>query len=101
LTETAQLQKNLKGRLYQHYDEAGRLQAEQCDFKGNLTTKFRQVIQDSELTKAYAMPPYVAYRVDWTPQGVDTAASRGQRAAALLAQIRFDTSTSFAALNRI
>lgn len=101
LTETAQLQKNLKGRLYQHYDEAGRLQAEQCDFKGNLTTKFRQVIQDSELTKAYAMPPYVAYRVDWTPQGVDTAASRGQRAAALLDQIRFDTSTSFDALNRI
>ena len=101
MTETAQLEKNLKGKLYQQYDEAGLLQVEQCDFKGNITKKFRQVIQDSELKKAYATQPYVAYRVDWTPQGADDADNRRLRAITLLNGTSFDTSSSLDALNRI
>src|SRR5262249_33886929 len=40
---------NLRGRLYQHYDEAGRLVIAAYDFKGNPCEKVRQVIADSAL----------------------------------------------------
>jgi hypothetical protein len=81
LTEATALARNLKGKLYQHYDEAGLLQIEHYDFKGNIAKKLRQVIQDSELLKSYDSQPFVTYRVDWSSQG----------AAVLLDHAQFET----------
>jgi|GEM_PF-5763668 len=50
---------NLKGQLYQHYDEAGKATITEYDFKGNPLEKVRQVIADEELTGTEK------YVVDW------------------------------------
>ena len=60
---------NLKGKLYQHYDEAGLTTIEAYDFKGQVPEKTRRVIKDDELLSVFAGPPLdwqvQAYRVDW------------------------------------
>ncbi len=50
--------RNRRGRLYQHRDEAGTITFERYDFKGNLLEKVRWVIEPGQL----ASP---TFRVDW------------------------------------
>ena len=50
---------NLKGKLFVHNDEAGKLTYEDYDFKGNNLLFYRQVITDDALTA------YQKYVVDW------------------------------------
>ncbi|MFN2428819.1 MAG: hypothetical protein ABR574_02305 [Cryomorphaceae bacterium] len=50
---------NLKGQLYIHNDEAGRLTYTEYDFKGNNLNFYRQLINDN------AISAYQKYVVDW------------------------------------
>jgi RHS repeat-associated protein len=75
--------RNLRGKPYQHRDEAGQLTFELYDFKGNLLEKVRKIIDPIQLANA-------AFRVDWeagnTPQ---------------LNWSSYGISTTYDALNRI
>ncbi|MES2133231.1 MAG: SpvB/TcaC N-terminal domain-containing protein [Bacteroidota bacterium] len=57
---------NLKGKLVEHYDEAGLVQMIAFDFKNNIQEKKQQVIKDSELLSIFGGPTVTCYRVDWT-----------------------------------
>lgn len=50
---------NLKGKLYEHFDEAGKLNYPEYDFKGNGLEYSRQVIEDAAVTVNQK------YVVDW------------------------------------
>jgi RHS repeat-associated protein len=93
---------NLLGKLYQHYDEAGRLTFERYDFKGNLLEKIRQVISDEAILSVFSPPPpewkVQAFRVDWQPSPGGTLEGRS---VTLLDPIEYRTSTSYDALNRL
>jgi RHS repeat-associated protein len=93
---------NLLGKLYQHYDEAGRLTCELFDFKGNLAEKIREVISDRNILSVFNPPQpdwqVQAFRIDWQPTGGGTLEDR---AAALLDTVEFRISTAYDALNRI
>jgi RHS repeat-associated protein len=75
---------NLKGKLYTHNDEAGKLTYEDYDFKGNNLNFFRQVIEDDAITS------YQKYVVDWNNFPVGG-----------LSTIENRTTQDFDALNRI
>ncbi|HMN07028.1 MAG TPA: RHS repeat-associated core domain-containing protein [Flavobacteriales bacterium] len=77
-------EKNLKGRLYQHYDEAGKVQVEGYDFKGNPLEKTRRMIKDDQ-----AQPLFV-HVVDWT--GLDES---------ILNAKTYTTTLAYDALNRV
>ena len=77
-------EKNLKGRLYQHYDEAGKVQIEGYDFKGNPLEKTRRMIKDDQ-----AQPLFV-HVVDWT--GLDES---------ILDTKTYNTTLAYDALNRV
>src|SRR5258708_4478225 len=81
---------NLRGKVYQHYDEAGVATNVSFDFKGNLTANYRQfAIQ-------YQQP------VDWTPLGAPKDPVQMAAAAVTLLQPDiFTSSTTFDALNRL
>ncbi len=85
---------NLRGKLYQHYDEAGLLTFEAYDFKGNLLQKTRQVIGDEAILSLFNPPPpnweVITLRVDW-----ETAP------ATLLDEAAFTTNITYDALNRV
>ena len=51
--------KNLKGQLYVHNDEAGKLVYTDYDFKGNLLNHYRQLINDNGIVA------YQKYVVNW------------------------------------
>jgi RHS repeat-associated protein len=55
---------NRLGKLFQQYDEAGRLHFPVYDFQGNNTRKVRKLIKNSVITPS--MDNYTAYLVDWT-----------------------------------
>lgn len=78
---------NLKGKVYRNYDEAGRLEMIEYDFKGNLLKKVRQVIDDSFIKPA--LNSYTAYLVDWSSFP------------AILNGFLYETDTEFDALNRV
>lgn len=65
--------RNLRGRLYRHDDEAGRLTYERYDVRGNLVLKRRRVISDEALLRPFAGgdPGAVPhpFRVDWAFHG--------------------------------
>ncbi|MBL7920510.1 MAG: VCBS repeat-containing protein [Bacteroidia bacterium] len=63
---------NLNGKVYQSYDEAGMEETPSFDFKGNLLSKNRQVIESSVLKAE--MNTYDTFIVDWTglPSILDT-----------------------------
>ncbi|WP_156119623.1 SpvB/TcaC N-terminal domain-containing protein [Leptolyngbya sp. KIOST-1] len=92
---------NLRGKLYQHYDEAGLLRFESYDFKGNGLEKVRRVIQDRPILDVlnHASVDWAnqAYRVDWQPPGSTPA----NEAARLLDAQEFCTSATYDALNRV
>lgn len=50
---------NLKGKLYEHFDEAGKLEYPQYDFKGNNLENSRRIIADN------AVSAYQKFVVDW------------------------------------
>lgn len=103
LTADAARQQNLLGKPYKHYDEAGLTAVPGYDFKGNPISQSRQVIRDDVLLTAYQNGAehnwsIDAYRVDWqAPAGV-TMEGHAQN---LLDPVRYETSTSYDALNRI
>lgn len=75
---------NLKGRLYQHYDEAGKVQVEGYDFKGNPLEKTRWVIKDSAAWSG------LKWAVDWTPMDESILDTRA-----------YTTTHAYDALNRV
>lgn len=81
--------RNLRGRLYRHYDQAGVASSERFDFKGNARESRRA------LTKEYKGI------VDWAPLGNLTDPAALEAAAApLLEDETFASQTTFDALNR-
>jgi RHS repeat-associated protein len=84
--ETAGSANNLNGKAYQSYDEAGYLETPSYDFKGNLLTKNRQVI-DSTVLKTY-LSTYTTFVMDW-----DTSPA--------LDNTVYETDMEYDALNRI
>ncbi len=93
---------NLLGKLYRDYDEAGLLTLENCDFKGNVLEKTRQVMNDAAILAFFSPPPenwqVQAVRVEWDPPSPVTVDSY---AATLLDATVYRTSTTYDALNRI
>ncbi len=96
-------QKNLLGKLFQHYDEAGLVSVPDYDFKGNPLSQSRQTLGDAALLSAYqngAQRNWAidAYRIDWqAPAGVTLAA----HAQSLLDATVYETTSRYDALNRI
>jgi RHS repeat-associated protein len=81
--------RNLRGKVFQHYDGAGVVSSWEFDFKGNLLRSSRQ------LTVEYRQ------QVNWSVLAAETDLSRIVAAASPLLEKRvFDASTTFDALNR-
>ncbi len=100
LTGSDSAAKNLLGRAYREYDEAGLVMLDAYDFKGNLTDKARRIISDEAISTAYqgaAANGWVvqAFRVDWG------GAVLQEREATLLETKAYRTTTSFDALGRV
>lgn len=96
-------QKNLLGKLYRQYDEAGLAGVSHYDFKGNPVSQSRQVISDAKLLTAYDNAvqrnwAIEAYRVDWQAPANTTLAAHAQT---LLDGAVYETSSRYDALNRI
>lgn len=86
---------NLRGKLYQHYDEAGLVTVSEYDFKGNILASSRQVISDEfMLSNVRAQTG-----TDWTLQAprVDWAAFSDE----ILDTHKYQTRSTYDALNRI
>lgn len=93
---------NVLGKLYEHYDEAGRLTFEAYDFKGNVIEKVREVISDNAILTVFNPAPpnwqVQAFRVNWQPpDGTSLESYAGQ----LLDPRTYDTTFTYDALNRI
>jgi RHS repeat-associated protein len=99
LSEAAARGANLLGTLFQHYDEAGLLEFERYDFKGNVLEKNRRVITDDAILQVFpeSTPDadwiIRAFRVNWDPLE--------KQEAALLDDKRYETSATYDALNRV
>jgi RHS repeat-associated protein len=84
LSRAQALDRNLLGQPYRHYDEAGLLQFDRFDFRGNLVEKSRRTIQDTSLVNNW--------QPDWDAPGSTNALEPLNRA--------YRVSSSFDALNR-
>lgn len=96
-------QKNLLGKPYQQYDEAGLVTIVGYDFKGNPVSQSRQVLSDAKLLSAYDNAAsrnwaIEAYRVDWQAPANVTLAEHAQT---LLDPAVYETSSRYDAFNRI
>jgi RHS repeat-associated protein len=85
---------NLRGKLYQHYDEAGVVTVANYDFKGNVLESGRRVISDDFMlanVRAHTGPDWAlsAPRVDWATQ------------TDILETTEYRTHSAYDALNRI
>ncbi len=93
---------NRLGKLYKHYDEAGRLTFEIYDFKGNILEKVRQVISDATILAVFTPPPpnwqVPAFRVDWQPPAGTTLDDLANK---LLDATQYRVSSTYDALNRV
>lgn len=56
---------NLNLRLFQHFDEAGKVEKTHYDFKGNTLSSTRQVIKDEVVTALCGTPEFQHFQVDW------------------------------------
>jgi RHS repeat-associated protein len=94
--------KNLLGKPYKHYDEAGLLAFEAYDFKGNVLEKSRRVVGDAAILAVFTAPPpnwqVKAFRVDWQPPPGTTLEAHAGR---LLDPMVYRTSLAYDALNRL
>ncbi|MGL5942559.1 MAG: SpvB/TcaC N-terminal domain-containing protein [Waterburya sp.] len=102
LSAAERLAANLLGKLYQHYDEAGRMTVTAYDFKGNVLEKQRQVIQDEPILSVFAGATannwqIEAFRVDWQPPTGETLETHANN---LLDSAIYRTSMTYDALNR-
>ncbi|HEY6119181.1 MAG TPA: RHS repeat-associated core domain-containing protein, partial [Pyrinomonadaceae bacterium] len=82
--------KNLLGRLFHHFDEAGKLAFENYDFKGNLLEKSRRVIGNALVLSNTS--------IDWQPPAAGSLESHSN---SLLAPDIYETSIRYDALNRV
>ena len=93
--------RNLLGRLTRYYDEAGLLEFENYDFKGNLLEKVRRVISDESILSVFNPPPpnwsISAFRINWEPPSGTTVATYAN---ALLDAQEYRTEMTYDALNR-
>ena len=85
---------NFLGKLWQHYDEAGRVTIGGYDFKGNPLESTRQVIADEKLLSVYEGAAandwdIAAFQVDWQ-----------QPQESMLSPTSYKTTTEYDALNR-
>ncbi|WP_416841215.1 toxin TcdB middle/N-terminal domain-containing protein [Haloferax sp. DFSO52] len=87
---------NLLGRIYRHYDEAGRLTLDAYDFKGNVEEKVRQVFADEVLISVFDGSSH-PFRVDWHPPSGSTLEDHART---LLNESSYRVSTVYDALNR-
>jgi RHS repeat-associated protein len=85
---------NLLGRLFQHYDEAGRRTFARYDFKGNVLEQTREVIDDSAILGGASD----RFQVDWRPRAGETFE---KHAAGLLSPTTYVASAVYDGLNRI
>jgi RHS repeat-associated protein len=95
--------RNLLGRLYRHYDEAGLTEVTEIDFKGNILDKSRRVIADAPILIVFAQAPangwnVTPFQVDWEPRSGHTLADREDE---LLETDAYRTTLSVDALDRI
>lgn len=102
LDRTGARQRNALGKLVRHYDEAGVVQTDSYDFKGNLLEKTRQVISDDAIRSVFAGAEanswqIAAYQVDWQRDG----ASFEDRAAAILDPTEYTMTVRYDGLNRV
>lgn len=79
---------NLKGQLYEHYDEAGKTEIPLYDFKGNIINKTRKVVDSATLEAQ--LDNYNSFLIEWTnlPNILDTTTV-------------FETDMEYDALNRV
>ena len=102
LTSASAAAANLRGKLVQHYDEAGLVMIESYDFQGNVLEKVRQVISDAAILTVFNPPPtnwqMQAFRVDWQPPDGSTLSAHAGR---LLDAAVYRSSLTYDALNRI
>jgi RHS repeat-associated protein len=102
LTDAQAAAGNLRGRLYRHYDEAGRAAFEAYDLHGNVRERTRQVIADGALLAPFVAPPadwtIRAFVVDWQPPAGKTLADLES---ALLDPSIYRTSLAYDALGRV
>jgi RHS repeat-associated protein len=101
LSADAARDRNLLGRVYQHYDEAGLLAVESYDLAGNPESKARGVFKDSVVLAGFTPRPpgwvVPAFRADWQPP-----AGTGLPAlAARLLGTSYATSYRFDAIGRL
>lgn len=83
-------ERNLLGRPYRHYDEAGEVTFEAYDIKGNVLEKSRRVISDDAIRRA--LP------IDWQPP---PGVTFEEHADTFLEEDTYRTSTTYDALNRV
>jgi RHS repeat-associated protein len=100
LTAEQAAAKNLLGKPYKHYDEAGLLSFESYDFKGNLLEKSRQAIGNAAILAVFTPPNWQvkAFRVAWQPPPGTTLEAHAAR---LLDPMVYRTSLAHDALNRL
>ncbi len=95
-------QRNLLGKPFRHYDEAGRLELAAYDFKGNLVERTRRVFADGVLLEALVSPPadgsLNGFVADWQPSA-NTSLDRYSED--LLDGTDYTTSLVHDALNRV
>jgi len=93
---------NLLGRVYDAYDEAGRLRTPRYDFAGRVVIKQQQVLSTLELLKhlpaAGGEWAGAAYQVDWEPAESD---SPSRRARDLLDTTVYESLMTYDALGRL
>ena len=95
--------RNLLGRLYRHYDEAGLTEVAKVHFKGNVLDKSRRVIADTPILEVFVQAPANAwnvtpFQVDWEPRPGQTLADREGE---LLDPAAYRTTSSVDALGRL
>lgn len=94
--------RNLLGKAYRQYDEAGLLMFDSYDFKGNLLEKTRRVIADAALLSVFEPLPAdwraSAFRVDWQPPAGVTVDGHAR---SLLDAETYSTTITYDALNRV
>jgi len=100
---TAARELNRLGQLVRHYDEAGRLDFEEFDFKGNLLLKTRRVIADTPLQAVFDAAADNNWQVDAFRVSWPTTASPipDNLVEALLNPTEYVTSMAYDALNRM
>jgi RHS repeat-associated protein len=93
---------NLRGRLYRHYDEAGRLTTSAYDLNGNALEVVREVIDAAQVLGVFAAGTdwsVTPYRVDWQSGSGTSAVDLARRAVELFDATSYRMTFTYNALN--